>query len=432
MPDGNNPFINTDTLDEALLDVATLIELSPRDRQVADNRYRRLKEHLERPKSLLAPHLTEGSSLIYAQGSVAISTTIVSGTDDDRFDVDAVVEMDVPLHWNDAAVLDTLEESLQAFPGVDDIVRCTRCVQLQFPFMHMDVTILDRRQRLAIERAGQIFHSPDQGAAYRVDSNPWGFTKWFRGRVGVGDKDQLMFYERLAKHRAAASRDRLQYLDDGERLLLKRADQHPLPPMIPAAIDAQEAIALKLLKRNLNLRYEKSTLPRPPSIYLTKRAGDVGYVGAGLSAQLYQLASSTAKIMRHHIERGTRPQETNPSYRQDIINDRWPRAGAAGVADMKGLAEALEHLAARVAAMNQASLAEIAKEIDELFGERIGRQQRAITAQRHDRRNQQGPVLLQPRTGGIVAPAIAAAPERMREAPRHNFHPMLLDGKKDG
>ena len=55
MPDGNNPFINTDTLDEALLDVAALIELSPHDRQIADSRYRRLKEHLERPKSLLAP-----------------------------------------------------------------------------------------------------------------------------------------------------------------------------------------------------------------------------------------------------------------------------------------------------------------------------------------------------------------------------------------
>jgi hypothetical protein len=248
----------------------------------------------------------------------------------------------------------------------------------------------------------------------------------------VGDENQLRFYEQLAKHRATASRDRLLYLDEGERLLLKRADQHPLPPMIPAAIDAQEAIALKLLKRNLNLRYEHSTLPRPPSIYLTKRAGDVGYVSAGLAAQLYHLASSTAKIMRQHVERGTRPQETNPSYRQDIINDRWPRAGAAGVADMKGLADALEHLAARLEAMNRASLGEIAREIDDLFGERIGKQQRALTAQRHDRWNQQGPVLLQPRSGGIVAPAIAAAPERLREVPRHNFHPMILERKKDG
>ena len=83
-------------------------------------------------------------SLIYAQGSIATSTTIVSGTEDDRFDVDAIVEIDVPTDWDDSQALDELEIALQGFPGVVTIVRCTRCVQLQFPFMHMDVTIMDR------------------------------------------------------------------------------------------------------------------------------------------------------------------------------------------------------------------------------------------------------------------------------------------------
>jgi hypothetical protein len=40
-----------------LLDVAALIELSPRDRRVADNRYRLLKQHLERKGSPLAPQM---------------------------------------------------------------------------------------------------------------------------------------------------------------------------------------------------------------------------------------------------------------------------------------------------------------------------------------------------------------------------------------
>ena len=158
-----SPFKKADTLDEVLLDVAALIELSPRDRRVAENRYRRLKTHLERPASALAVYLVDGQSRIYAQGSIATSTTIVSGTEDDRFDVDAIVEIDVPRDWDNDRALDELEKSLQGFPGVVAIVRCTRCVQLQFPFMHMDVTILDRRERLAIERAGEIFHSPEEG-----------------------------------------------------------------------------------------------------------------------------------------------------------------------------------------------------------------------------------------------------------------------------
>lgn len=420
-----NPFKKADTLDEVLLDVAALIELSPRDRRVAENRYRRLKTHLERPASALARYLVDGQSRIYAQGSVATSTAIVSGTEDDRFDVDAIVEIDVPRDWDNKRALDELEKALQGFSGVVAIVRCTRCVQLQFPFMHMDVTILDRRERLAIERAGEIFHSRDNGATSRVRSNPWGFTDWFRSSVGFGEQ---LFAESLRRHRDAISKNRLMALDEEEGRALDKAHQHDLPPVIPSALDAQEAVALKLLKRFLNLRYENSALPRPPSIYLAKRAGDVGYTPQGLTTQLAVLADSTANILQQHLAAGTCPAEVNPSYPPDRINDRWPRAGAAGVNDMKHLAEELEHLAGQLNRMATASLSEISKAIDELFGERIGKEQRRVLAERYDRRVGGAPLLSEARTGAIYAPSIVAAPERLREVPRHNFHSMIIGG----
>jgi hypothetical protein len=205
--------------------------------------------------------------------------------------------------------------------------------------MHMDVTILDRCKRLAIERAGEIFHSPDRGNASRIPSNPWGFTDWFRSSVGYG---QQLFAESLRRHRDSASKNRLMALDEEEGRVLAKADQHDLPPVIPSTLDAQEAVGLKLLKRFLNLRYENAALPRPPSIYLAKRAGDVGYKPQGLATQLVVLADSTAKILRQHLAVGTCPAEENPSYPADRINDRWPRVGAAGVSDMKRLAEELE------------------------------------------------------------------------------------------
>ena len=172
---------------------------------------------------------------------MATSTTIVSGTEDDRFDVDAIVEIDVPHDWDNNRALDELERALQGSPGVVAIVRCTRCVQLQFPFMHMDVTILDRRERLAIERAGEIFHSPDNGATSRICSNPWGFTDWFRSSVGFGEQ---LFAESLRRHRDAVSKNRLMALDEEEGRALDTAHQHDLPPVIPSALDAQEAVAL--------------------------------------------------------------------------------------------------------------------------------------------------------------------------------------------
>jgi len=137
-PPSSHP--DTTTLDEILLDLAALIELSPYDRRIAESRYRRLKEHIERPSSSLRPYLVDGESLIYAQGSVATSTTVLSGDQDDRFDIDAIVEIDVPADWSDDRALDELFATLQGFPGAQKITRCTRCVQMQFAFMHMDVS----------------------------------------------------------------------------------------------------------------------------------------------------------------------------------------------------------------------------------------------------------------------------------------------------
>lgn len=420
----HNAFLQTDTLDEVLLDVATLIELSPRDRRVAENRYRLLKEHLERQNSPLAPYLLDGASLIYSQGSIATSTTIVSGLEDDRFDVDSIVEIDVPIDWPDSYPLDLLETALQGFPGAQKITRCTRCVQLQFPFMHMDVTILDRRRRTQIQRAGEIFHSPDKGPAYRVASNPWGFTEWFRSKVGP---DQKNFAASLNKHREATTRNRLQFISEHERELVMKADQVDLPPMIPNTLDAQEAVALKLLKRFLNLRYEDLAQKRPPSIYLAKRAGDVGYMPGGLAQQLYALADSTAKIMRNHLAIGTRPQETNPSYPADHINDRWPSSTIDGMSDMRVFADQLEYLTAHLNKIAYASLPDIAKAIDDLFGELVGRDQRKVLEERYTRRESSSPVMSAPRTGAIKAPAVVVRTAELREVPRHNFHPARLE-----
>ena len=212
-----------DATDEILLDVASVLELSHADRRVAENRYRRLKTHLERDSSVLHPHLIDGESFIYAQGSIATSTTIISGTDEDRFDLDAVVEIDVPQEWSDSDALDKLEEALQGFPGVIKIIRCTRCVQLQFPFMHMDVTILDRSEKIAVERAGEIFHSPDDGNAYRVQSNPWGFTDWYRASVSANQAEQFNFQKLLTERRQDHSYTRLPVLDEQERMVLADA-----------------------------------------------------------------------------------------------------------------------------------------------------------------------------------------------------------------
>ncbi len=89
-----HPFQTSPNLDDLLLDIATVIELSDNDGKVAASRYKKLKVHLERPSSPLRMYLVDDNSKIYAQGSMAIGTTVISGTDDDRFDSDR--RRDVP------------------------------------------------------------------------------------------------------------------------------------------------------------------------------------------------------------------------------------------------------------------------------------------------------------------------------------------------
>jgi hypothetical protein len=108
-----NPI--TENLDDLLLDVATSIEPSESDRREIDGQYRALKKHLERPESPLSQFLKSDESRIYAQGSVSISGTIVSGDKDDRFDVDAMVEFEVPKHWPTGKALDLLHEACKNF-----------------------------------------------------------------------------------------------------------------------------------------------------------------------------------------------------------------------------------------------------------------------------------------------------------------------------
>lgn len=400
-------------LDDLLLDVVTVIELSDHDREVAENRYRRLKPHLERPSSPLRPYLMSRTSLIYPQGSVAIGATIISGTDDDRFDVDALVDMRVPSHWSDDDVLDHLFDALQGFPDVRKFVRCTRCVQMQFAFMHMDVTILDPMRESRPERVGEIFHSPDEGDGYRVPSNPYGFAVWYRKNVVYPPQD---FLDEIRARRRSFGVNRLTDLP-----LLAKSEQEDLPPVIPERIDAQQVYALKLMKRFLNLRYETRALKRPPSIYLTKLSSTCGYDPNGLTAQLERFAKKIRAEMSAALLAGGGPDERNPSYEPDRLNDRWPTTEEERRSlhdDMNALLRALEKA-------RTSEVKDILKILAELFGERVKERTQETFTKRMDQRGGGRRTHIERGTGAIIPATAVAAPTVARsavEVPRHNFH----------
>jgi hypothetical protein len=416
----HQPTPTSPVLDELLLDIATEIELTDHDREIANRRYQRLQMHLERPVSPLRPFLMNSSAQIYPQGSMSIGTTIVSGDTDDRFDIDAIVEFEVPEEWSPADGMQNLREALDGFPGVDEIVECTRCVQLRFPRMHMDVTILDPRDEPRPPRQGHIFHVPDAGRHERVPSNPYGFSRWYRETV----TPDALFEKAIASRRASGRHNRL-----SESMMEKvlASSQDRLPPVVPPRLDAEQVVALKLLKRHLNIVYSRSEFKRPPSIYFTKHSADVGLVSPSLTDQLIGLAQFSAAKLRDCIATSTKPDERNPTYDEDRLNDRWPTTQA----EMSFLVKVLDELSAALLAAKNKSIGDITKLFAKLFGERISGTAYEEFTKRYDQRGTRSNLGYEKGTGAVLTAASVASPSIVRaEAPRQNFHVGIMPKKK--
>ncbi len=406
--------MSTPNLDDLLLDITTTIELSNRDRQVAESRYRKLKEYLERPESLLLPYLANDKGHIYPQGSIAMGTTVVSGANEDRFDLDALVEMNIPPEWTPEKPIDLLYEALHDFPDAKNIVRCTRCVQVQFAFMHMDVTVMDPCKGARIERAGDIFHSPDSGAARRVPANPYGFSKWFRETVKQND---MVFAEKLKKRRMTNGMDRLYRSEQGAM----DAKQDDLPPMLPPRLVSEQVVAIKLIKRYLSLRYQNRTIKRPPSIYLSKLAAEIDYSDSGLFVQLQALASGIQTQMQTYITTCSVPDERNPSYVQDKLNDRWPNDQK----DMEILLADMSYLLSELDAAKRSDFKGIKKIFAELFGEKIIlKSVESLLSRAENAVNQEDAIGYEKSTGAVIlGEAVGLATKaKVGIAPKHNFH----------
>ena len=409
-------------LDMLLLATVLQLELSERDLRVADKRYHHLETYLERPESTVR-HLM-GTASVYAQGSRAIGATIVHGAaDEDRFDLDAVVELVIPPLWTPRRALDELHTSLQGFPDVREIERCTRCVQLRFAFMHLDVTVMRPGAEPRPARVGEIFHSPDRGPDETHRVNPYGFAEWVKARAVKPDVSFHAEANRLRRSFGVPNRF-VDTIPSVERAL--RAETQDLPEPVDPIRDSWQIIALKLMKRYLNLRYADRSEKRPISVYLSKIAVEVPLNASGICAQLEAFAVELDRRMRSALEGGRWPEERNPVYPEENFNDRWPKDAAA----MRLFRDDLRHLCDELRRAHQSPVAEIQRIFDGLFGERVsGAAVRAYvdslpgTPQKSSYEHGRGFVA----APAVMRPAAEPLPAaRVSKAPAHTFHPRRL------
>lgn len=348
------PMPLTDPVDVLLADVAIRIQLSPTHHGLAVARYGAIQRWIERDDSPLRDKV----SLFYPQGSMAIGATIASRLDGEEFDIDLIAQLDLDPATPPHEVLDVLEEAIRGPEGSryhDKVTRCTRCIQVQYSDMHLDVTPMLRLHDLP-ERCGYIVHAPEAHATAddrRIVANPWGFADWYVRATPAEHEFAVAFESRAAAY--------------GSTIMLAEAEVEPVPEQEAVHEKSMATIALQLIKRWRNVRYNDREGRCPPSVLLAKLVADNANRTSSLSDELYHQATVIKTTFEAAHARGRLIEVINPSCDTDRFSDRWPGDLAAQrvfIDDLTDLVSKLERL------RGECSLTQMQEILADLFGEK--------------------------------------------------------------
>ena len=304
---------NAPLVEILLAETAIRIELLPSLHRLAVERYESIRQHIERPGSPLRDRVR----IFYPQGSMAIRATILSRKRTDGFDIDIVAELILPPETSPAVVLDLLFEAINGPPGSrfhGKVERRTRCVTVYYADgMHLDVTptllIAELDPRLS-----HLFHAKEEEPLShhrRLRMNSYGFCEWVNSRSPI----DLMFEEAYGRRALAfdASRTRA------------AADVEPVPAHSTAeGGKSAKIVALQLLKRNRNLRYENRGGRMPPSVMLTKFAAETTTPGVSISWALDAICAKALDALEDAERSGVLIDVRNPRCGDECLTDRWP------------------------------------------------------------------------------------------------------------
>ena len=316
-------------VDLLLADIAIRVQLTPTDYDKAVSRYETINEWLDRDGSALQGRVV----LMYPQGSMSIGATIAAKLKTDEFDIDIIAELDLPADTDPDLVLDILYESIRGASGsryYDKTERRNRCVTVSYADgMHLDVTpaVLVPRE---VPKTSWIFHhKPEtpQVDGYRLLANPSGFARWFKARTPLDHPFARAFAKRAMDAAAAG-------------LTMDKAEALPVPEQEGAHEKSKAVIALQLLKRARNVRYDgRQGQRRPPAVMISKLVADHANRTETLSEEiLHQAKGLYACIEEAHRQRQL-VSVLNPCCPDDCFTDRWPSSLAEQQIYLEDLAD---------------------------------------------------------------------------------------------
>lgn len=382
-----------------LADIALKIQLTPTEHDDAVAHYGAIEDWLERDGSPLKGKVLR----LYPQGSMAIHTTISSNQDKEEFDIDIVVELDLPHGSDPEEVLDLLFEAIRGEPGsryYRVVERNSRCVTVHYRNMHLDLCPAVLREDQPARTSTMFHHNKERGERYRHIRNPWGFADWFNGSLPQ-ERDFATFYAERG-------------------LATLKSEAEPVPEPTPVYHKPRKVVALQLLKRFRNHRHVRRPRKGPPSVVLSKLAVDAGLSLGGLIDELEAQANHLEEVLRDYPIEVTNPR--CPEH--DVLTDRWP----ATEAEQREFYRDVRHLQRQLAALRQApDLKSKQAILADLFGERATTAAFESLQRRFGDLADRGAIKVEKETAGIAlaASGIAAQPvsaPAVVSAPRHHSH----------
>lgn len=400
-----NPW---DSLAEQMLAaVAIKIELPPSGYITLMDRSQAIEKHLQRGDSPLRGMIQH----FYLQGSVAIGATIKSRHRSDGFDIDIVVEL-AGSGWDPRVALDKLYNAMRGAPGSkyhDMTIRQTRCVTIEYADgIHVDLTpaeLVDFHD----PRRSVIFHAkpsqpPDKHQM--VPMNSFAFVQVYN-RKCYADTAFMQEYRRRAIKSDRVLRE----------LQLDASSLPQLPHSSARGGKSAVTVALQLIKRYLNNRWDNRPGRRPASVMLSCLALEAGAPGYTIGQNLVVIAEHIFNRLSSAGDKGRLIQVLNPCCPLDNFTDRWPedlQSQSLLVDDMsRFLRQIYAFFNRRTSPKDRANI------LKKLFGADVVTEVMTEMAKESGRRIQTGQHLFG--VTGSILPSTAAAGSRSK-APPNTFY----------
>jgi len=398
----------TDLLDMLLADLAIRVQLSPTNYNLAVSRGLAMNDWIDRKDSPLHGRVT----LTYAQGSMSINATIARRLRTDEFDIDLIAQITFPEGTTARQALDLIYEAVRGEPGsryYDMTERRNRCVTVHYADgMHLDITPAVLAPERTVRTSVIFHHKPEDKSdpvGYMLWANPFGFAEWFKALTPASPAFARYYENRLKTWQAS---------------LLAKADMEPVPEQKPPHEKSMAVIALQLLKRNRNVRYDDRKCRRPPSVLLSKFAADAAFPVGNLSDQLLRLAEHARQQIGAAHRQKLLLRVTNPRCDDDVFTDRWPETlqdQETFLGDLDRLIQQVHHMQHKPRGLEemQAILSDMfgenpTGEVVKSYAERLG-----IALSNRQVHQERGSGRIDLARSGLAAPAVATA------APRQSF-----------